>query len=364
MTAPAPMPVVIAAIAVLCAVTLARWLLVDATPASRLVTRAAAWVSVGAVVQHCVLAAGHEAAAGQLFLFCSVLSVADIYGVAKLFAGADPAGARDRQRVYDIMAVLGGLTAVLVGPAEGVGGVDFWVRSVISWTVFNIPLLVAGVHIARACVRDIRAEAALLKRVPYLGLLILTTGWFIGAALTVVQAFDGKPPGTLSVRWSGLSSLFCVLVALVIAVPLVHVLAARTGWDRTGRQLRRLAPLWRDLTTAVPEVVLPAGVGRGRDPESRLYRMRVEITDALLQLRPHLSVDAVPESSVETYAAQLALAARARAEGHAPVGAPPSHPRQMPARDMTSELGHLLDLARHWPKARASLSNCAPGSRQ
>ncbi|WP_194834041.1 MAB_1171c family putative transporter [Nocardia sp. XZ_19_369] len=364
MTAPAPMPVVIAAIAALCAVTLARWLLVDATLTARLVTRAAAWVSVGAVMQHCVLAAGHEAAAVQLYLFCSVLSVANIYGVAKLFVGADPAGTHDRQRRYDIMAVVGGLTAVLPGPAEGVGGADFWVSTVVSWAVFNIPLLVAGVHIARACVRDIRAEASLLTRVPYLGLLMLTTGWFVGAALMMVQAFDGKPPGALSARWSVVSSLFCVLVALIIAVPLAHMIAARTGLDRTGRHLRRLALLWRDLTTAVPEVVLPAGVGRGRDPESRLYRMRVEITDALLQLRPHLSVGDGPESSVETYATQLALAARARAEGHPPVGAQPSHRRQMSARDKTSELGHLLDLARHWPKARASVSGRARVSRQ
>ncbi|PXX66648.1 hypothetical protein DFR70_103397 [Nocardia tenerifensis] len=364
MTTPAPMWLDLAATAVLCVVTLTRWVLVDSTPTSRLVNRAASWVAAGAVAQHAVLAAGHEALGVRLFLFCSVLSIADIYGLARLFAGADPAGTWDRQRRYDIAAAPAGLVAVLAGPPEGAGGAGFWVRAVISWSVFNGPLLVAGLHITRACLRDIRVETSLLKQVPYLGLLMLTTGWYLGAGLTVWQAFDGKPPGAISVRWSLVSCLFCVLVACIIAVPLVNVLMARAGLDRTGRQLRRLEPLWRDLTTAVPEVVLPAGVGRGRDPESRLYRMTVEIRDALLQLRPHLSDDHRPGASVELYATQIARAARARAAGVAPVGAPPPRFHQTSARDMTSELGHLLDLARHWPKARALVSGRARASRR
>ncbi|WP_433661681.1 MAB_1171c family putative transporter [Nocardia sp. CA-128927] len=364
MTTPAPMAVVIAAIAVLCAVTLARWILIDSTPTARLVTRAVTWISIGAVVQYSVLAAGHEGAAVQYFLFCSVLSVANVYGLAKLFVGADPAGARDRQRRYDITAVVAGTTALLIGQSEGDGGAGFWLRAVVSWTVFNVPLLVAGVHIMRACLRDIRVEASLLKQVPYLGLLVLAAGWFVGAGLTVVQAFDGKPPGAISIEWSWVSCLFCVLVAHVVAVPLAQMMLARAGWDQTGRNLRQLEPLWRDLTTAVPEVVLPAGVGLGRDPESRLYRMTVEIRDALLHLRPHLSVDDVPESSVESYATQIARAARARERGITPLGAPPSHFQQISARDMTSELGYLLDLARHWPRARAVVSGRVQVSRQ
>lgn len=315
MTAPAPMWFVIAAIAVLCSVTLARWILIDSTPSARLVNRAITWVSVGSVAQYSVFASGDKAVAVQLFLFCSVLAAANLYGLAKLFDGADPAGARDRQRVYDVAAVLAGTTTVLIGQPEGAGGAGFWVRAVVSWTVFNVPLLVAGVHIVRACVRDIRVEASLLKQVPYFGLLVLATGWFVGASLTVVQAFEGKPPGTMSMEWSVASCLFCVLVALVTAVPLAQVVLARTGWDETGRNLRRLEPLWRDLTLAVPEVVLPAGVGLGRDPESRLYRMTVEIRDALMHLRSHLSAVDVPEPSVETYATQIARAARARAAG-------------------------------------------------
>lgn len=364
MTTPAPIWVVVTAIVVLCAVTLARWILVDATPTARLVNRAILWVSAGAVTQYSVLATGHEELAVQFFLLCSVLAAANLYGLAKLFVGADPAGARDRQRRYDIIAVLAGTATVLVGTPEDVGGVDFWWRAVLSWAVFNVPLLVAGVHIARACLRDIRVEASLLKQVPYLGLLALASGWFVGAGLTVVQAFDGKPPGAISLKWSWVSCLFCLLVALVTAVPLAQVVLARIGWDQTGRNLRRLEPLWRDLTTAVPEVVLPAGVGLGRDPESRLYRMTVEIRDALLHLRPHLSVDDVPESSVESYAAQIARAARAREQGIAPLGASTSHFQQISARDMTSELGYLLDLAQHWPRARDVVNGRVQVSRQ
>ncbi|MFI6997649.1 MAB_1171c family putative transporter [Nocardia sp. NPDC050175] len=364
MTAPAPMWVVIAAIAVLCGVTLARWILIVGSPAARLVNRAILWVSIGAVTQYSIVAAGHDELAVQFFLFCSGLAAANLYSLAKLFVGADPAAVRDRQRIYNVAAVLAGTTVVLVGAPEGTGGAGFWVRAVLSWTVFNMPLLVAGVHIARACLRDIRVEASLLKQVPYIGLLVLASGWFVGAALTVVQAFDGKPPGTISIKWSWASCLFCVLVALVTVVPLAQGILARAGWDQTGRNLRRLEPLWRDLTTAVPEVVLPADIGLGRDPESRLYRMTVEIRDALMHLRPHLVVDDVPESSVETYATQIARAARARARGITPLGAPPSHFQRISARDMTSELGYLLDLARHWPKARDLVSGRVQVSRR
>ncbi|CAM4431832.1 MAB_1171c family putative transporter [Nocardia ninae] len=361
-TAPAPTPVIIAAIALLCAVTLARWLVIEPTPASRRVNRAISWISIGSVVHQCLDAIGYEELAIHLYLCCTVLAIADLYGLAKLFADADPARARERQRIYDAAAVVAGIATALVGRTEGTD-TGFWLRAIVSLAVFNVPLLVSGVHIIRACLRDLRVENSLLKRIPYIGLLMLTTGWFFGSGLAVLRAFDGKPPGYISTEWSPVSCLFCVLLALVTGVPLVHAILARTGWDRTGRQLRRLEPLWRDLTTAVPEVVLPAGPGP-REPESRLYRTTVEIRDALLHLKQHLSIDEVPGTSGETYAMQIARAARARMDGIAPTGARPSRFPQISARDMRSELAHLLDLARQWPRARAAISDPAPASRR
>ncbi|WP_067470235.1 DUF6545 domain-containing protein [Nocardia amamiensis] len=52
--------------------------------------------------------------------------------------------------------------------------------------------------------------------------------------------------------------------------------------DRDSRALRRLYPVWRDLTAATPEVVLTLRPGdrRGSSTAERLHRRRVEILDA------------------------------------------------------------------------------------
>lgn len=78
-----------------------------------------------------------------------------------------------------------------------------------------------------------------------------------------------------------------VCAAGVVAIPLASTLLARTGWDRTGRYCRRLQPLWRDVTAAVPEIVLELPRDRhGRvQPATRLHRMIVEIRDSLLHLK-------------------------------------------------------------------------------
>ncbi|MFG2131782.1 MAB_1171c family putative transporter [Streptomyces sp. NPDC048751] len=55
------------------------------------------------------------------------------------------------------------------------------------------------------------------------------------------------------------------------------------------RRLRRLEPLWRMLTDAVPEVVLPLPAQLRADPELMLYRYTIESSDAILALTPFRS---------------------------------------------------------------------------
>lgn len=52
--------------------------------------------------------------------------------------------------------------------------------------------------------------------------------------------------------------------------------------DKDSRALRRLDPVWRDLTAATPGIVLTLRPGdrRGASTAERLYRRRVEILDA------------------------------------------------------------------------------------
>ncbi|WP_378737107.1 MAB_1171c family putative transporter [Nocardia brasiliensis] len=355
------------AVASACLVTIARWVLADSTPAAHLINRALSWLSVGAVVQQFAVATNHPGLAVQVFLFCAPMAVANVYGLARLFVGVDPDVARGRQRIYDAVAAAAGLLVLLTGRPEDHGTGFSW-RTVVYWVIFNVPLMAAGAHIIRACLRDLwvlRIRTSLPEKLAYFGLLLLSAGWFLGAAVAAVQSKDGTVPGSVSARWSWVSCLFCVLVVLLTAVPLVHLALARTGWDRIGRDLRRLQPMWRDLTAAVPEIVLPSGTSRGRDPESRRYRMIVEIRDALLHLRPHLSAGADAASSARGYAVQIARAAQAKSAGIAPVGLTSATDyHRITVHDRTSELGQLLALAREWPRARAEVSGRGPASRQ
>jgi hypothetical protein len=137
------------------------------------------------------------------------------------------------------------------------------------------------------------------------------------------------------------------------AFPLAMSLLRAAGMDRAGRACRRLEPLWRDLTAAVPEIVKPpVQSGNPRDSAIRLFRMTVEIRDALMHLGPYLPAEARgPAESVRDagdYARWIAYAARARRAGAAPdyrVAA-----SQLPLGDgeFDADLGQLLDLARVW----------------
>lgn len=63
------------------------------------------------------------------------------------------------------------------------------------------------------------------------------------------------------------------------------------GWRALAdrRRLRRLEPLWRMLSDAVPEVVLPLPAQLSAEPELVLYRYTIEISDAMLALDPFRS---------------------------------------------------------------------------
>jgi hypothetical protein len=114
------------------------------------------------------------------------------------------------------------------------------------------------------------------------------------------------------------------------------------------------------LTAAVPEVVLLDDPSAPRDSASRLYRMTVEIWDALLHLKPYapdaseLGSPSVTGDQVRAYALRAAGAARAKRHGRAPT--PNASARgevRAGKRDRRAELRFLIRLAREWPEAAA-----------
>ena len=84
-------------------------------------------------------------------------------------------------------------------------------------------------------------------------------------------------------------SVLCISVGLTlpaIAYPVSQ--ARRRSWET--RSLSDLRPLWTDLASALPQIVLPGADGDGdvgTDPGFLLQRRVIEISDALLTLRPY-----------------------------------------------------------------------------
>ncbi len=80
--------------------------------------------------------------------------------------------------------------------------------------------------------------------------------------------------------------LLCIGLTLpAVAYPISQ--ARRCHWEE--RSLAALGPLWNDLTTAMPHIVLHHDRCPAAEPDFRLQRRVIEINDALLALRPYRS---------------------------------------------------------------------------
>ncbi|MFI7671162.1 MAB_1171c family putative transporter [Nocardia sp. NPDC049526] len=350
MTGPVSMWFAVPVIVLLCLVAVARWFLVDETAADRLINWALSWSAIGVLAE--VGGADSEFAwlTHGIFIVSGPLTLAAVYGLARLFDGADPRTAGERQRVYNAVAGSGAVLIVLTD--EGPGG---WWHTACWLLILNLPMTLAGLHTVRAAGRELRGAALSARaRLANTGLLLVAAYWCFAAVAGAVSAAAGGADGIGAGRWTVASCGVCLVVTALAAIPLITVLVARGGLDRTGRDLRRLRPLWRDLTTVVPEIVLRQG-DPGGDADSRLYRMVVETRDALQHLRRYVPPGESRENSIESYARQLARAAHAKASGSTPpAGTADGYLHD--ARDVMAELGHLLDLARVWPMARAALN--------
>ncbi|MFD0365981.1 MAB_1171c family putative transporter [Nocardia sp. GCM10030253] len=352
MITPAPLMLEVLVIAFVCAVTVGRWCLVNDSAADKLINRALGWSCLS--VLFVTGGAGSEFAdlAQRLFLVCGVLSLSSVYGLAGLFTRPDSGSALRRQRRYDLSAVVAGGLLMWTGlPVEP----GFGWKSCVVWMIFNLPLALAGLGVIQASLREIRAENASMRaRFAFSALMVAAAFWVYAPIADGIQVLGGGLSNSPGQHWTLMSCLTLSLVTSLTAVPMGNALLTRTGWDRTGRDLRRLLPLWRDLTAAVPEIVLPPRTGHSRDPDSRLYRTIVEIRDALLQLQQYVPPDGAADRHVENYAVRIARAAQDKRQGAVPVMAAKGLDRRESVdRDMAGELSHLLDVARVWPRARA-----------
>ncbi|WP_461027878.1 MAB_1171c family putative transporter, partial [Streptomyces sparsus] len=153
------------------------------------------------------------------------------------------------------------------------------------------------------------------------GLRLLGAGTAAGVAYALVRSAYLVLRLTTSAdhpsRDAAVSDTTDVLKHVAIALIVVgsSVPAAGVAWQsaRYWVHLRRLRPLWSDLTAAVPEVVLHERLLR-RELRLRLHRRVVEIRDALLALQPHVTsaqrdrADEIAEAAGLTGAARRTLA--------------------------------------------------------
>ncbi|BDT96161.1 hypothetical protein IFM12275_61370 [Nocardia sputorum] len=355
MTSPIPAPIAIPLIVFVAVVVLGRCLLLHRATVDRLLNRAMLWGVATLILLERGIAPLIGSLLHQLSMATLLMEVAGLYGAARLWSGADPTHAAARQRVYDLAGLAGGAIILAVGTEARQGGrllgqaLD-WPTAVV-WSISWIPLVAVGRLAWRAAVRELRSsESSTAERIVY-GTLLTTL--VVGSGGLVFSAVQLTGPGASAdpamVRWAAPTFAASALGAALLAVPLIGSLRARAGWDRAGRYCRRLRPLWRDLTAAVPEVVL-APDHAVAESDARLLRMTVEIRDALMHLRHYLPGDAGDADQV----AQIRRAIAARSSGAAVRPRRSHDPAGLQVGDIDSDLRLLLELARRWPASGVS----------
>ncbi|MFI6999723.1 MAB_1171c family putative transporter [Nocardia sp. NPDC050175] len=342
-----------------------RGLLTRDTVIDQLVNRALLWFLIGLVLYRCTPTASVSSVTNQLALGCVAMLSMHLYGLARLGeSGADPDLTWRRQRVYCAVAVFSTAVTMLAGPFAGRAGrlVEHNLNwgGLVFWTANSAPLIAMTLAFTRLCIRELRlANPRPLAKALYLVLLLDFTPIYLDIVLGAGEVDFGcqlRYPHIVRVE---IAFTFIGTVATtLVAGPMVGHLLAQFGWDGDGRICRRLQPLWRDVTAAVPEIVLAPPPGRldRRDSTARLLRVTVEIRDALLHLGPYLPTNTgYTDGSgcgMEVYAGGLASAIHARKAGLRPTDAEPRQQTFSSAQDFDTELRQLLALARVWPAAR------------
>lgn len=340
-----------------------RLILVRDTFIDRSTNRLLLWCIAGLLLFRCTPVLSITSLPNQLALGCVVMASMHLYCVARFMDDSVIDWRRERRcalvaAVLTAVIVIAGMSARDQGPSvdlspHGAGAV---VES-----AYAVPVAVNMVLFALLGIREIRSgEVSFEAKV--VGYVLGSTPVFVlvSQALAAAQLVTGWPAWGPQLPRVEFGFAICQTVnATLMAIPLVSALITMAGLDRDGRTCRRLRPLWRDLTAAVPEIVLPTD--SRADSATRLFRMAVEIRDAMLHLGSYLPAGAVGPTAAETdreiadYAHRLVRAAQARQAGllRAVTGSAP--PLPMAALDFDAELAHLVDLADIWPLAKAGV---------
>ncbi|MEU7138051.1 MAB_1171c family putative transporter [Nocardia sp. NPDC046473] len=360
-----------------------RLLLVREALFDQLINRLFLWSLAALLLYRCTLTPTITSLANQLALGCILMTttyMATIGRSADAAAEADPGIVWRYHRLRSLIALGATVTIVVAGTSARNDGRlvamnPDW-EGIVTGLAFGVPLLWHTVVYGRLGIRELRSGDPPVWERLVLGIMFVSTAYtWLCEGLSISQSFTGWPALGPQLPRIAASFTLCVIVNVtVVAVPLVRLLGMQAGLDSAARSCRRLSPLWRDLTAAVPEIVLSPAEPRRVDATARLLRMTVEIRDALLHLGPYLpAAPDVPgpepvrrgksDWTTIAYAQQLAHAAHARKYGLRPIGSGGAGQLPWLADDFDTELRQLLDLARVWSATTLSGSpTVQPGS--
>ncbi|MEV6338587.1 MAB_1171c family putative transporter [Nocardia vinacea] len=345
-------------------VTAGRLMLLRDTIIDQLINRMLVWSIAALLCYRCDSTPSVTNPACALASGCVVMTTMHLYVIARYtLAETEPTAVWQRLRRCGFVAAAATVVMLLAGMAAQDDGrpVDLSTHgpAAIFAIAYAAPLAVNMVVFVLGGIHELRL-GDLSVEIQLVGWILGISGGFVlcSQTLSVAQVLTGQPNLGPQLPRGELDFVLCLtLDVTLLAIHVLSTLLTLAGWDRDGRLCRQLRPLWRDLTAAVPEIVLPADPRHGADPVTRLFRMTVEIRDALLHLGSYLPADtaqpqreAEPDWEITDYAHRLAYAVRARKAGERPavVGSRPRLP--MTAHDFDAELRHLLGLARVWPK--------------
>ncbi len=162
--------------------------------------------------------------------------------------------------------------------------------------------------------------------------------------------------------------LLCIGLTLpAVAYPISQ--ARRRHWEE--RSLAALGPLWNDLTTAMPHIVLHHDRCPAAEPDFRLQRRVVEINDALLALRPYCSqqalVSAQRAADVDAYerdalveAAAVNAALTAMRAGHLAQDVEQPRVDTVPREDLREDTEWLVRVAAAYTRLGIHVRDDAP----
>lgn len=157
-------------------------------------------------------------------------------------------------------------------------------------------------------------------------------------------------------NWS--SVLYVGAVMTMCAVPVGRTVGDRLHYDRASRLRRRLVPLWRELTTACPEVVHPDAPGLATE-RSRylLHRTVIEVRDCMLMLsRPPVGGSAGELPGRSDMRTALRIAIRAATYEMVSRGRASDEPS-----DLWHDAEQLCLVASYWPQAKLRVATRAAG---